>query len=224
MSTEPNIFLYREKRKRNDGTVYEEKTFKAQIRFGRKHKFKRATGAVSRREAWRIAREIAERIRTEELPKLSTTNLRLVQCRNYWWSSYAHKTRSASDMWQRSSVIVGYDDPENPERSKPGLIDPLIPVEHIDDDLVDTLTEDLEIGPRGPRSPATINRYIYVLAAIIRVSKKHFKEQRPQFQEVYWADHIAQEAGERVIFLSTDEVRARGRRKTPRAETWSRRH
>ena len=205
MSTEPNIYLYHEKRKRPDGTVYTEKTYKAQIRFGRDLKFTRATGAVSKREALRIAREEAEEIKTKELPKLLTTNLKLVHCWKYWWSSHATNCRSRSDMWQRSTVIVGTDDPDNP---KPGLVDPLTPVEHIDDDLIDTLIEDLEIGPRGPRSPATINRYIHILAKILGVSKKYFKEQRSQFQDIYWADHIAQEAGERVIFLSTDEVRA----------------
>lgn len=97
-------------------------------------------------------------------------------------------------MFQRASAIEE-------------LIDPLTPVEHIDDDRVETLAEDLEIGPRGQRSPATINRHINILAKILRLRRKKFRCKRHQFQEIVWADHKGKEPGERVVFLSTDEVR-----------------
>lgn len=189
------IKLTRRKHKNKDGATVQSPIFTAVIRFGRNHEFFRSTGKTTRREAMQWARAEAERLETEELPKKNSENLTVDQLFSHWWSHYACKKRSAETMKQRGTALHA-------------LIGSDTLVRTIDDDYVDDLVVDLFEGPRGERSPSTVNRYVDILRSALREGAKNrnWKDKRDQFHAITWGEYRQEEPDERDIFLTLEEA------------------
>jgi len=172
----------------------ESEVYTAIIRFGRHSEFSRSTGKTTQREAMQWARGEADRIRIEVLPKKLAENITVNQLFSVWWSDYARHQRSADTMKQRSKLLFE-------------IINGETLVRDITDDFVARLVVDLFEGDKGDRSPATVNRYVDILKASLRIGKKKWKDKSDQFQVIDWGEHSQREPRERVVFLSETEVR-----------------
>jgi len=185
----PSVHVYRKKRKRRDGSTYHEKTYTAQIRFGRKATFLRGTGTTSEREAKRVAKEIAKRIEREELPKLGRASVTLDDLFGRWWHEHG-KTLSDSVTVQgrvsRILEVIGKD----------------MPLSQIDDV---TINDFVQAMYRQGTAGATINRHLTHFRQAWRMAGKRWGF---QVGEIDWSEHRQPEAKEKLVFLNLNEARA----------------
>jgi len=185
----PSIHVYRRRRKRGDGSTYYEKTYTAQIRFGRKATFLRGTGSASEREAKRIAKEIAKRIEREELPKRGREVTTLDDLFGRWWHEHGKALKDAVTVQGRVArilQIIGADKP----------------LSQIDDVTINDLVQAMyQQGASG----ATINRHLTYFRQAWRMAGKRWGF---QVGDIDWTEHRQPEAKEKPIFLTLDEARA----------------
>ncbi|MEM7620815.1 MAG: site-specific integrase [Pseudomonadota bacterium] len=184
----PSVYVFKRKRKRPDGTEYREKTFTAQITFGRKRRFLRSTGKTTEREARIEAKELAKVIAREEIPKLGKQYLTISQLFGRWWEEYGHEMRTADTAMYRVKNILSYFD-ENLFIT----------------DLNNALINDyIQHRKKDSKTPATINRELFLLKGALKRAKQRWNEEVP---DINWTDHMQKEPREREIIVSPEEIK-----------------
>jgi len=184
-----SIHVYRRKRKRQDGTVYHEPVYSAQIVFGRKDRFYRSTGSRSEREAKRVAKQIADQIERDVLPKRGKEIITLDHLFGRWWQEYGQKLKDPVTIKGRVKRIVM-------------TVGPDMPVRQVSDVTVNDFVQTLYAeGASG----ATINRHTAHWRQAWNMAAKKWGY---EVGEVDWPEHRQKEGKEKLVFLTPDEARA----------------
>lgn len=184
----PSIHVFRKKRKRKDGSVYFDKKYSCEIRFGRNVKFLRSTGCTTEREAKARAKEIAREIEQKELPVYGKSFMTISQMFGRWWMEYGHTMRTAETAQIRVRNVLKH-------------IDENLPLHELSNSHINEyIQKRFDDGVTG----STINREIDVLRSAIKRASVKWEE---KVNNIFWDEFKEQEPGEREIFVAPAKVK-----------------